>query len=233
MLYLVLLCLLLASPAWGAVAYDASSSTQGSSNPLNHSHTVTGANVVLYCAVSWNSADTVTSVTYNSVGMTSIASDVNSNRHVEVFRLIAPATGAHTVATTMSVTAGRVVGCISANGVDQVTPNGTAVTTNTVAQAISVTITIPVSGIGIDFGVNSEDSCPSGIPDPTSGSRVGRYALCHVADDVGGYGSTQTATGVLDMDWTPFGATSNLALVGVPLNAASVVARPPAAPIIF
>lgn len=235
MRYLILLLtLLFASPAWGAATYDAASSSSCAApcSSLSWSHTNTGSSLALYCAVSWyNSAtSSVSGITYNAVTMgASVGNDVNSGRKVEVFRLVAPATGANTVAITMSANSeGIVGGCISAAGVDQVTPHGTIVTNNTVATSISATITIPTNGLGIDFGVASFDTCPT--LGTKGANQTERYELCDSANNVGGYGSTNVTTGSQAMSWTGF-TTANLALVAIPINGA--VTQRPIAPIIF
>lgn len=101
-------------------------------------HTVgAGANQVLYVgiAVGFFSTDTsgsTTAATYNGVAMTSIGkvkSNNSGNGYVEVFRLIAPPQGAHTVSVVCSTSPTSMVGgSLSYNGANQTTPNTTPVT---------------------------------------------------------------------------------------------------------
>lgn len=132
---LIALFLLLASPAFAAVTFDAATSTStGASdgNTTSHSHTTANQpNRVMYIGITlWRqSAANVgecTSVTYNSVAATRLDHDRSgSSQHAgEIWRLIAPATGTNTVAVTCDAAVERVVtGVITAYGVDQVTPD--------------------------------------------------------------------------------------------------------------
>ena len=122
--------LLLPAPLWAAVAFDAASeSTIGADGTsLTVSHVVSGSNRALYCACSHTPGDTGVSgvtATYNSVAMDILFTDeaTLSNRHVRVFRLVAPDTGTHDTVFSWSGTSGMAAICASFTGVDQADPD--------------------------------------------------------------------------------------------------------------
>jgi hypothetical protein len=73
-----------------------------------YSHTCTGTELILVVMV-WTSfgAKTVTGITYNGVALTEIGTDVDDatgNRHLAVWYLVGPATGAHNIVITLNTT---------------------------------------------------------------------------------------------------------------------------------
>ena len=105
-----------------AIAYDTSTKNLSSLNHTTHSwsHNCTGTNLVLCITVSVNVAVTVSSVTYNAVGATQAATNVNGNVRSEIWILVAPATGYHTVAVNFSGTTRRsYCGAVSLTGCNQ------------------------------------------------------------------------------------------------------------------
>lgn len=97
------------------------------------------------------SGSATTGVTYNGVTLTSVAK-VHSNNtagagYVELFRLIAPATGANTVVATTSASVGSIsAGSVSFNGVDQTSPLGTAQTAFGNSDTVSVAVPSTATG---------------------------------------------------------------------------------------
>ena len=110
-----------------AIAFDAASSASGNSvSSLTWSHTCTGADLILIVGVSWfGSARTVSGVTYAGTALTSVGSANSGGQKMEIFRLVAPATGANNVVVTMSSAGETVAGAHSYTGVDSTTPLGT------------------------------------------------------------------------------------------------------------
>ena len=85
-----------------AIAFDAvSHGVDGSGTSLSWSHTCTGSNLILFVAALVDTSHTVTSVTYNGVAMTQIAS-VDAWTRTALYYLVAPATGTNTVTITAS-----------------------------------------------------------------------------------------------------------------------------------
>lgn len=119
-----------------AIALDATGSqlNQTSVAALSWSHTCTGSDRVLFVGVAYQSgAGTTCTATYNSVSMTQIwnkRDDLNVQSSVG-FVLIAPATGANTVAITLGATVDAAAGgSVSLTGVDQSTAHRTVYTNN-------------------------------------------------------------------------------------------------------
>jgi len=151
------------------IAFDAASSADtgtGTASSLTWSHTIgsSGTNRVLIVGVSIrnNSSQTVSGVTYSGTSLSMIGQTTNStNSRVEIWRLIAPATGAHNVVVTLSAAARFVGGAASFTGVSQTatlafgsyfsaTGNTTTPTVNVtgVAQAQLVVDTIANANLG-------------------------------------------------------------------------------------
>jgi len=151
---LLLLCMTVlgTTPVFAQVVFDvASNSGVQTVASYSWSHTVaTGTNLALICAIErvgnyFGDPVLVTSVTYNTVGLTSIRSDYDgASQRIDFFRLVAPATGANTVAVTLNGIpgSGSVSGCWSASTVDQTTP----VDIQNSASGNSVTAAVTLTG---------------------------------------------------------------------------------------
>jgi len=141
--------------AFDAVGPSSAGATAGAGTTVSWSHTCTGSNRVLVvgAAVNCGSTQTITGVTYNGVAMTAVPSGrMNSNNtanvgFVQVWYLIAPATGANTVVITASASVFSFsAGSVSFTGVDQTTPLGAAVTSFGSSAAASVAVTGTTAG---------------------------------------------------------------------------------------
>lgn len=138
-----------------ALAVDAVTNASGSgAGPFTWSHTCAGSDRVLVVGISYyDSGDTVSAITYNSVAMTVVGSSTVSNGQctVSLYRLIAPATGSNTVSVTFT---GSVfdfkAGSISFTGADQTTPLGAANTATGSSTTPSVNITSATGEIVLD-----------------------------------------------------------------------------------
>ena len=113
-----------------AVAFDArSEATTNGATSLSWSHTCTGSDRVLYVAITHENGSTdvdAVTATYNGVSMAIFFTDTttNANKHTRVFRLVAPATGANTIALDWGGL-NRAFSAVAASftGVDQTTPD--------------------------------------------------------------------------------------------------------------
>ncbi len=119
----------------------------GSTSSLSYSHTCTGANLALFVSVVTNNAiNTISSVTYNSIGLTLLDSKLNVTAIVSTFLygMIGPANGSNTVAITLSGNA-AIQGCsASYTGVSQSGfPDNH--TNNTASASTSVTTSLTVN----------------------------------------------------------------------------------------
>lgn len=103
-----------------AIAVDATSGSSGVSATLTWSHTCTGSNLILFVGVSCATSRTINSVTYNSVGMTSIASvNTSGGNTVALYYLLNPATGANNIAVTLDASGSQINSAASYTGAKQ------------------------------------------------------------------------------------------------------------------
>jgi hypothetical protein len=136
-LFLLAALLFLASPAWAGIAFDAAASAQSTAGAtsLTYTHTVGAglSNGILVVGVSSGNPNaacvTVSTITYNGVSLTQIRADTHTDVSEggvdsELWYLLAPASGVHSVVVTMSGAASGNfgVGSVSFSGVDQVSP---------------------------------------------------------------------------------------------------------------
>lgn len=135
-------------PTFDAVA-GLSSSGGG---PFVWAHTCTGSDLVLVVNISiYDSADTVTAVTYNGVAMSSRGSVSNGQYTVYQYILVAPATGSNNVSVSVSESVFDFGGTsISLTDTDQSTPAGTTVTASGTSTTPSVTATSAADEIVVD-----------------------------------------------------------------------------------
>jgi hypothetical protein len=225
---LILLIVLIATNAFGAVARD-SGETDSTSSCIGCAsdswlHTVTaGSNLMIACDAAYHN-NTLTGFTYNAQALTQVDSESPGGDLIaEVWRRVNPATGANTAEVTFTGSANAVSSCRSFSGVDQATPFGTAVAdSNTGGTALTATITIPAGGLGYDAGAQRVDGTCTGVT-ATGTNQTERYDLCNGApsDDVGGFGSTNTSTGSSAQSYTLTAGGGYIALIAAPINPAA------------
>lgn len=124
-----------------AIAFDTSvAQTGGAVSSLSWSHTCSGLNRILFVYVSENSTVGITSVTYNSVAMTSIG-NVNGSRRMALYYLVAPASGANTVAVTFASASSNIrCASVSYTGAKQTGQPDSSNSTNVSNGTISTTV---------------------------------------------------------------------------------------------
>lgn len=205
-----LLFFLLPRIAFGVVAYDtsgASGASGASPSSLSYSHTVTGANTLLICGVSYKPGggpSTVSGMTYNAVAMTFGAAQITDATFakVEVYYLAGAATGAHTAQVNFSggTPYSAIFDCSSFTGVDSTTPVGTLSTTST--ASIGLSCSVPSDGLCYDvaFSIGGISGCAARTP---GGSAVKRYDICDggsAGDAIEHYSSTIATTATMNWD---------------------------------
>lgn len=196
-----------------AVSPGSTAAVNGGATAVSWSHTVgTGSNQALYVAaiIGFSPADTThatATVTYNGVAMKSVGKVKSNNQEwgfVEVFRMLAPPTGSHTVVVTSSVTAHSLIGGgISLNNVDQTTPNGpigtsnfgsgTTATTAAIASATGNLVIAAAAG-GSGFSATTGTARFS-LNDDTAGGAGNGYCATYAG------ASTVTPSFTLASDW--------------------------------
>ena len=144
------LVLVSANVAQGAVAVDAESDVSGGNvSSLSWSHTTSGNNRLLIVSVGMARIEplSVSGITYGGTPLTLIGVSDNTcctpgRPRVEMWKLVAPATGTNTVVVTLSGTNDSVIGAaVSYTGVNQTTPLGTFAAANNSDATPSVTVT--------------------------------------------------------------------------------------------
>lgn len=191
-----------------AVLFDAGvGALANASSTLSFSHTVTtAANRILYVVVGgWDGNGRTATCTYGGTSMTqeAISGVSNGGDRVWVFRLAAPATGANTVAVT--ITGGTMHlrgGAVSWSAAHQ-TVFGTAVTTvsSTNGTSASSAVTDGASGDGIADGVISGNDATHVVNGPASHTE--RWDLTSGGTgESGAGGNSDGAAGSVTVGWT-------------------------------
>ena len=237
----ILLLLLAAGFGAAQVAVDGTSTSGaanltgvGNSATLSFSRTTgTGANRLLVVGVSINIQNAtgvgVVSATYNGIPLSFIGAhnDVAPSRRVEMWYLLNPPSGAHTVAVTLNIptgiTEGVVAGATTFTGVDQTVPLGSFVSANGTAAACTG-ITTGCSALDVPSVVNGmiidtlaiAGNQTVAIPGPQVSQWTNRSQIS-ANPGVRGTGSTRTGAPSVPISET-FSGTSNWSLGAVSIN---------------
>lgn len=210
-----------------AIAYDASSFFKGNSVTSDSwSHTCAGSDRILIVAIGSGDSPTqlTTSVTYNGVAMTEIA-DVQGGdyAHVSLHYLVAPATGANTIAFTLAGAQSEVC-CVASSytGVDQSVPVGT----HQSAGGTSATAAAPaVSSAAGELVVDGVFGADTNLIAVGAGQTMRQEA----EDSGNGFGAAGTSdepgAASVTMSWainTGLAASPSWAIIAVPLKPAGV-----------
>jgi hypothetical protein len=151
-----------------ALAYGAkttySYTTGGTLSSYSFSHTTSGTDRVLLVTIFQNNSTTdPTAVTYNGVAMTMVTSTAYNGASSSIWKLVAPATGANTVAVTLAAASYvHIVASYWTGG--NAVQNGTA--NNTLSPNPSIVIpSASINNICVDFmgsSINAPTCTPNG-----------------------------------------------------------------------
>lgn len=193
-----------------ALAFDAAASTDGGAvSSLTFSHTCSGNDRIIIVGVAAGDDDgrTVSSVTYAGVNLTQVRAQRLQtsgipDKWVEMWYLVAPATGANNVVVTLSGAVSNWVaaGSISLTGAAQTgqpDASNDAVGTSTTA---SVSVTTVADNCWVIDVVSYEDLSPT----LTVGAGQTERWIQNDASDLQGAGSTEgpkTPAGAVTMSW--------------------------------
>jgi hypothetical protein len=185
----------------GVVAVDSvgpgatGASVSGSTLSWNHTVTTTGSGMLLTAGVMiGKSPDTAikVAVTYNGVPMTSAGLVHSNNRtdgYVQLFYLVAPATGTHAVQVTLTGgTAAIEAGSVSFTGVNQTTPFRNLTTAFGTGTTPTVTVASAPGNMVIDAMV-------TGCNGTITSSQTLRWLKTVNCATAGGNGAQSTAIG--------------------------------------
>ena len=192
---------------WGHllnVAVDATSTGATTGNSLTISHMTSGTSRLMLVGVSMDAqtSASVTSVTYNGSALSLVGTiqDTGSNVRVELWQMVAPATGTHDVVVSFSqsMTEGGIAGVMTFNGVDQTTPLGSFASAQGIGTTASVNVSTDVgdlvfSTMGVDGGTDDALNHAAGQTEYWETFQPGTE----------GAGSTKLATSTSEtMSWT-------------------------------
>jgi uncharacterized repeat protein (TIGR01451 family) len=231
----LLLVLLAAGSSSAQVVVDASTSSSAQlTGPgtqavptFTHRTVNGGVNRLMLVGVSMNITNSptagVVSVTYNGAGLSFVGghNDAGGTRRVEMWYMVAPATGNRNVVVNVNIpaaaTVGVVVGVTTFTGADQNVPLGTFVSGDGAAGGFAQ-LDIPgvVNGMVIDtLATGGDQTVNVGL-----GTQVQQWNLNSgntANPDVTGWGSTRSGAPSVPVSET-FSGTSNWSLGGVGIN---------------
>jgi uncharacterized repeat protein (TIGR01451 family) len=228
----LLFVLLAATVLHAQVAVD--SSTNGTATlagtgnkTLTVTHTTAGANRLLLVSVSMNvtnaATTAVTGVTYGGTALTLVGAhnDATNTRRVEMWYLLAPATGTNVnVVVTVNIPAAVNIGVVAAattfTGVDQTVPLGTFVSANGATGGNSqLDVPSVVNGMILDT-LATDGTQTITVPGPQTAQWNARSAN-NTNPGVRGVGSSRTGAPSVPISET-FNGTSNWSLGAVSIN---------------
>ena len=208
-----------------AVAHDASTEDGSfdSTDTISFAHTCTGSNrCLIFGAGFFSGSMTITTMTYNSVGMTAggaIETDGGGGGTV-IYYLKAPATGSNTVLCVFNSSAGGGgSGASSYTGVDQTTPVSGF---NSANGANSSAPTVDITSATGDMVVDSMEYYDAG-GDWTIAADGGQTQIYDVEDggqQTNAAGSYEAGAGTVTMSWT-ISEETDWAIVALNLEAAA------------
>jgi hypothetical protein len=197
------------STSTGTIAKDNSSTS--------FSHTTSGTDRLMLVAISFgeDSDESVSSMTYNGTTLTLVGVVETDKPRVEIWSLVAPVTGTHTVAVTTSASghSGAAIGVMTFNDVHQPSPLESFFSSTGDSSTASVTSSsasdhLVFAAVAIEDG--SKRSLSSGA------GQTERWDL--FADDkANGGGSTETGAGSVTTSWT-WGSSDKWVIGGVSIR---------------
>jgi hypothetical protein len=215
-----------------AIAFDAKSSGTTSvfaATSLTWSHTVGGGtNMILIVGVVIDAATTVSGITFNtSQNFTQIGSVTNGSLSTELWQLVTPNSGSHSIVVTISGSHHIIGEAHSFSGVDPTTPiiaghTATASGSTSSACCASTTINNSITSINLEYAVDviGEGSLTSSV---TPSQNAGNSNTLNNGGSINGGGSYNASSGVsASMTWTASwnGSANKWGWVGVSLNPA-------------
>lgn len=223
--------LLLAASLNAQVAVDSSTNNSatltgiGSFN-ITIPHTTAGANRLMLVGVSMNIANAtgtgVVGVTWNGTPLNFVGAhnDAGPTRRVEMWSLLAPATGAFNVVVTVNVPAAQSVGVIAGvttfTGVDQTVPLGTFISADGAAGAFSqLDVPSVINGMVIDTLATGGNQTIT--PPAPQGAQWNATSGNNANPGARGVGSSRAGAPSVPMSQS-FNGTSNWSYGGISLN---------------
>ncbi|HEX9676925.1 MAG TPA: hypothetical protein VGA07_13200, partial [Anaerolineales bacterium] len=209
-------------PSAGSPQVDANSTGDTRPASLTVSHTTgSGTDRLMLVGISMvnDELETVTSVTYNGVSLTSVGTVASvDDARVEIWRLIAPATGTHDAVISFSAPLRRsaVAGVMTFTGVHQTTPLGSFKSASGQAPTTEPTLNVTSATDELVFDTVACESCTS------FAVGAGQTQRWNISEPSGssptlGAGSTEAGASTVTMSWTR-GVDDHWAIGAVPIK---------------
>jgi len=207
------------------IAFDAASNSgyQAAASSYSWSHTCTGADRYLTVGISMLSlAQTVTSITYNSVPMIFLGAQnsVTGAARVELWGLANPSTGSNTIAVTLSGAIASAGNASSYTGVEQTAPiegfNSAQATNVGAADATVNVTTVADNDWCVDIVATDDTAITVGAGQTQAGNVTGAGGSGAMS-----YEGPKTPAGSVTMSWTNVAALATWSIASVALRPAT------------
>jgi hypothetical protein len=206
------------------IAFDAASNSgyQTAQSTYSWNHTVTGSNTYLTVGIGMLSVagSSVSSVTFNGVTMAFLGAkaSVSGAVRAELWGLVAPTTGTHSISVTLTTSLDSAGGAVSYTGVNQVISTealNSASATNVGAADATVSITtIANNDWVVDIAASDDTTITIGAGNTSRSNVTGTLGSGAMGDTNGAI----TPAGAQAMSWTNVGALATWSIVGVALR---------------
>lgn len=199
---------------------DSNSGYQAASSGYNWNHTCAGSNRYLSVGIGMLSlAQTVTAMTYNSVAMTFLGSQnsVTGAARIELWGLIAPATGTNSIAVTLSGSIASAGVASSYTNVHQTSPTegfNSAQATNVGAADATVNVTtVADNDWCVDIVATDDTAITVGAGQTSAGNVTGLGGSAAMS-----YEGPKTPAGSVTMSWTNVAALATWSIGSIALR---------------
>lgn len=205
------------------IQFDAASNSgyQTAQSTYTWNHTCTGSNRHLLVGISMLSVagSSVSGITYNGVAMTFLGAkaSVSGAIRVELWGLVAPATGTNAIAVTLSASLDSVGGAISTTGVHQTSPTeafNSASATNVGAADATVDVTTVADNDWVLDAVATSDTTITVTGTQTQRSNVSGA----LGSGATGSQGPKTPPGTVTSAWTNVGALATWSIAAIALR---------------
>ncbi len=205
------------------IVFDAASNSgyQSATSSYSWSHTCSGINRYLVVGIAMLSlAQTVSNITYNGVALSLLGTkaSISGAARIELWGLVAPATGSNTIAVTLSGSIASAGCAASYTGVHQTVSTeafNSAQATNVGAADATVNVTTIANNDWVVDIVATDDTAITIGTGNTSRNNVTGVGGSGAMGDTGGSISPAAST---TMSWTNIGALNTWAIGGIALR---------------
>ena len=187
-----------------SLAVDATTSGTTLTTNFSLSHTTSGTDRLMLVGVSMHFDNgSVTALTYNGVSLSFVGAraDALARSRVEIWAMVAPPTGTHSLAVTFASGRAGVVGAMTFTGVNQATPYGAFSSAQGNSATASLTGVASAAGEFV-FGVVNHHQGTALTP---TGTGQNEY-WDRVAENANGGGTLQAGAASVNLSWSLSGS---------------------------